>query len=127
MATKQDIRQYPLVALVEIGPANIGTGNGVTIAIPGGAIVTKVALLTATAFNSETTTTGTISDGTTTFVNAQDLKTAGAETVAVATKYYPTPATITVSAAQTGAAATAGLAFATVEYVIKGRWSENQD
>lgn len=127
MATKNDTRQYPLTALTVVTPENMGDGNEITVAIPGGALVTVDAALCTTAFNSGTTATLTVADGTTTFVNAQSIATTGAKTIAVSQKYYPTPATITVSAAQTGDDATVGEALVSISYVIKNRWSETQD
>ena len=124
MTTTVVERQYPLVAAVKLGIANIGAGNGYDIKIPAGAFVRSVILFTSIAFDG-TTNTGTISDGTTSFVTAQDVKTTGAETVAVANKYYPTGGVISVTLAQTGTAPV-GEAIAMIDYVVPGRWSENQ-
>lgn len=127
MATAITERQPAEFAVCDLRIANIGSGNGYTISIPPGAIVNSVGLITDTAFNSATTTTATISDGTTTFVNAQDVKTTGIETVAVAAKFYPDGGTITVSLAETGATATAGRAVAYVGYVSLGRGGTIRD
>lgn len=124
MTTNVVERQYPLVAAVKLGIANIGAGNGYDIKVPAGAVVTRVQLLTATAFDG-TTNTASIGDGTTVFVSAEDVKTAGLEVSDVTAKYYPTGGTISVTMTQTGTA-TVGEAIALVEYVIPGRWSENQ-
>lgn len=120
MTTKQIDRQYSKVAVADLGIAQMGTGNGITIAVPAGALVLRVLLQTITAFDSVTTATGTVTDGTTSYVTAQDVKTTGAETSAGAPKFYPTGGTITASLAETGAAATVGRALAVVEYVIVG-------
>jgi len=120
MSTKQIDRAYRKVIIADLGVANMGTGNGVEAAVPPNALVLSVGLLGVTAFDSETTATGSIGDGTTTFVNAQDVKTTGAKTVAVSSKYYPAGGTITFSLAETGDAATVGRAIGTVEYVIVG-------
>lgn len=125
--TKITARQSPVTALVAIGPANMGTDNGVTLRLPQGAYVTDVKAVGTVAFDSGTTATMTVGDGTTTFVNAQSIAAAGAVTVAVGQKFYPTGGTITVSAAQTGDDATVGQALVAVQYVELGRWSENQD
>lgn len=122
--TKISDRQYPLVALANLTKANIGAANTVTFAIPVGALVLDVGLFTVTAFDSATTTTGTIGDGTTTFAAAVDLKTVGAETVANAPKFYPTGGTMTVTLAETGATATVGQALAYFRYVILNRGNE---
>ena len=125
MTTKVDARQKVLAAFVELLIGNIGAGNGYDIKLPAGALLLDVGVLTDTAFDG-TTNTATIADGTTTFDNAQDEKTAGEETVAVDKKYYPNGGTISVTMAQTGTA-TVGRAFAWVTYIVKGRWDENQD
>ena len=124
-STKSSARQYPLTAMVELTKANIGTGNGVDVPVPPGAFVT-VSAAVDTAFNSATTTTLTVGDGTTTFIAAQSAKATGVVTVAVANAYYPNGGTISVTMAETGAAATAGHAVASISYVVSGRHSELQ-
>lgn len=120
-------RQSPEYAMCDLRIANIGTGNGCTVSVPAGAMVVSVGLYTVTAFNSATTTTGTIGDGTTTYVSAQDVKTTGIETVAVAQKFYPDGGTITISLAETGATATAGRAVGFVGYINLGRVGSIRD
>jgi hypothetical protein len=95
--------------------ANIGAGNGYDIPIPPDTYVSEIYLDTLTAFDG-TTNTGTVSDGTTTFVNAQDLKSTGRETDAVPGKYYPNGGTISITLAQTGTA-TVGQAIGVVTMV----------
>lgn len=126
MATNVSERQYPLAAIADTGIANMGAGNEVTFDIPPGAFVYGVTCDTVTAFNSVTTATITVSDGSVTFVAAQDLKTLGRETAAVAHKLYPSGGTITVSLAETGGAATVGRNITTVLYVLLGRAHEVQ-
>ena len=125
MTTKVSARQKILVALVELGIANIGAGNGYDIKLPPKALLLGAGVFTDTAFDG-TTNTATIGDGTTTFVNAQDVKTTGEETVAIDKKYYPNGGTVSVTMAQTGTA-TVGKALAWVSYVQVDRWDENQD
>ncbi len=116
-------RQYPLVADVPIMTiANIGAGLGYDVVLPPGAYVREVYADTLVAFDG-TTNTITISDGTTTFVNAQDVKSTGRETAAVPGKYYPNGGTISITMAQTGSA-TVGQVKPTIEYVILGRVNE---
>jgi hypothetical protein len=114
--TAQNIfgRQYPTVAMVDLGIANIGAGNEVTVKVPPGGILADLKFQTVTAFDG-TTNTGTVGDGTTTFVSAVDVKSTGAETVANVPKFYPSGGTLTFSLAQTGTA-TVGrvLAWATI-------------
>lgn len=119
-------RQYPLSAVADLGIAQIGAGNEVTIRVPPNAILTGLAAQTITAFNNTTTSTLTISDGTTTFVNAVDVKTTGAETVANLAAFYPSGGTLTISMAQTGTAATAGRALVVATYQVLNRVTEVQ-
>ena len=123
MATKINERQYALAGYGMFKPANIGAGNGLTFALPPGAILLRLNATTLTAFNG-TTPTMTASDGTTTFVNAVDLTSAGTETATVVPKSYPTGGTITVSGG--GTAGTAGLAAVVLEYIVENRANESQ-
>ena len=120
MSTNQFNRQEVLSAMVDLGVANIGAGNGYTAVIPRGALIISAGLYTVTAFNSGTTATGTITDGATALVSAQDVKSTGIETVAVAQKFYPDGGTITFSLAETGTTATAGRAIGYVSYIQLG-------
>lgn len=123
MATKINERQYALAGYGMFKPANIGAGNGLTFALPPGAILLRLTATTLTAFNG-TTPTMTVSDGTTTFVNAADLTSAGTETATVVPKSYPTGGTITVSGG--GTAGAAGLATVVLEYIVENRANESQ-
>ncbi len=119
MTTPINDRQHPKGATADLGIANIGTGNGVTIAIPVNALLVRMFAVTITAFNSSSTNTLTAGDGTTTFVNGVDIKTTGSETVSNTPKFYPTGGTITVSLADTGEMmATAGRVMVVVEYYV---------
>lgn len=113
-------RQWPLSAMVQVGTANLGAGNGLELVLPPGALLLRLGVFTATAFNG-TTPTLTAGDGTTTFANAVDIATVGAETVAGVPKFYPTGGKITVTGAGDS---TSGLAFVTAEYVVKDRGNE---
>lgn len=124
MATKQSNRQLPRTIVVDLGVEQMGAGNEVTAKLPMGALLQSVQLLTVTAFNSVTTATATVSDGTTAFVSAADVKTVGSETVANAPAYYPAGGTLTFSLAETGATATAGRAIAVASYVLAGGGDE---
>lgn len=126
MTTHVIDRQYPLYGVKSLSKANIGAGNGVDFVIPMNALVTAVGVVTTTAFDSATTTTATVGDGTTTFANAVDIKTTGNETVANAPKFYPTGGTITATLAETGATATVGQVIVYVVYVILDRGQEIQ-
>lgn len=124
MTTKVIDRQWPLAAVADVGIAQMGTGNGKTIKLPVNALLLRVLVLTVTGFDSVTTATASVGDGTTVFANAVDVKTAGSETVANAPKFYPTGGELEVSLAQTGGDATVGRALVVAEYVVVGRGNE---
>ncbi|MBA0428528.1 hypothetical protein D7Y53_01015 [Stenotrophomonas maltophilia] len=124
MSKTQSDTQFGRKVVIDLGVKNIGAGNEITVKLPQGAIVTAVALLTVVAFNSGTTATATISDGTTKFADAVDVKSIGSETTANAPKHYAEGGTLTFSLAQTGTAATAGRALAIAEYVVVGGGDE---
>lgn len=120
MATNAFLRQEAMYITVPLTIANIGTGNGYTAVLPAGAQIVNIRADISTAFNSATTTTLSLSDGTTTFISAEDAKTAGPVTVDVAGKYYPTGGTLTVSMAETGATATEGKGCVSIGYTVVG-------
>lgn len=115
-------RQFPRVAVAEATKANFGAGNGITIALPQGALLLGIDVFTETAFNTGSTGTATltVSDGTTTFASAVDVKTAGAETVTNVPKYYPAGGTLTITMAEVlvTIAATVGRTFVVPRYGI---------
>jgi hypothetical protein len=115
--------QYPRDAVADLGIENIATD--ITIPILPGTLLMGVVGFIVTAFNSATTTTLTVSDGTTTFLSAVDAK-AAANTRYDATvcKFYPTGGTLTISMAETGAAATAGRAIVVPEFLNLNRTDE---
>lgn len=125
--TTIDARQYVLSAMAEVGADNIGADNGVRIPLPGGAMLLRLEVVVTTVFDSETTTTLTVGDGTTTFANAVNAQTLGSKTVTNVPKFYPVPGGLEVVLAETGDPATAGKAYVVAEYVIKDRWNETQD
>ena len=124
MQTTNPNRQFPLAVLVDCGVADVGAGNENTVAIPPNALVTEITADIVVAFNSATTDTMTIGDGTTTFASAVSTHTVGRETVTGIGKFYPTGGTITIGQAQTGAAPTTGRVLVSVKYLVVGRASE---
>jgi hypothetical protein len=127
MSTDQYNRQEAKYAVVDLGVDNAGAGNGYTAKLPQGALVVSAGLVTVTAFDGTGTVTGTITDGTTALVNAQDVKTTGIETVAVAQKFYPTGGTITFSLADANSDSAAGRAIGYVSYVQLGNGCSIQE
>lgn len=119
-------RQTLLGAAVPVGIVNIGTDKGVDVSAPVGGVLLRLIVLVTDAFDSGTTATLTVSDGTTTFASAVDIKSLGSKSVANLPKYYPSGGKLSITLAQTGADATKGAAVVVPEYVVAGRWSENQ-
>lgn len=120
MSTKIIARQMVRSVVADLGPSHMGAGNGFTAKLPQGAVLARLIPLTVTAFDSETTATLTVTDGTTVFVNAQDVKSTGAETVANVPKFYPAGGELQFNLAQTGAAAAAGRVVVIAEYYSVG-------
>lgn len=114
-------RQEPQYAVLAVTPADIAAGNTHTVQLPVNALLLDLTVDTTTAFNSGTTATLTAGDGTTTFASAVAISSAGRETVTGIGKFYPTGGTLTVTAAQTGTAATTGVSYVAAKYVIVGR------
>ena len=120
MSTNQFNRQEVLSAMVDLGIANIGTDKGYTAVIPRGSLIIAVGLITVTGFDGTGTVTGTITDGTTAFINAQDVKTTGIETVATTHKFVVDGATIQFSLADANSNSAAGRAIGYVNYIQLG-------
>lgn len=114
-------RQEPQYALADCGIANLGTGNEAVIGLPPNALLLEVSNDVVTAFNAGTTSTCTVSDGTTSFINADSIAATGAATGTGVPVFYPAGGTLTVSLAQTGTAATAGRVLVYVKYLQVGR------
>jgi hypothetical protein len=123
--------QWPLTKAFDLSVANIGAAGEVSFNLPPNAYLVDVSLEATTAFNTggSGTVALTATDGTTTFVNAQSVKTTGIKTVAVAKKLFPTGGTITATITETldTTAANAGRAVLVFSYVILGRTSEVQE
>lgn len=129
--TNQSNRTKAVVAEYMLGIAEIGAANAVTFTIPRGATLLRATALTVTAFNTggAGTATLTVADGTTTFANAVDIKSTGAETVANVPKHYADGGVITATIAETIAttSATAGKVHLVLEYVQTGTVCGIQD
>jgi hypothetical protein len=125
MSTNLYQRQKVRAGLVTLGPANAGTGNGKTAKLPVGAHLLRMGYQTETAFDGSGTVTGTVSDGTTTFVNAVDVKTTGNETVANVPKFYPAGGTLTFTLADQNDDSEEGQVVAFYEYLELAAHDEN--
>lgn len=123
-------RQSPLEAIIDISyadPVAYGTAEN-AFQLPQNAIVLGGELTVTTAWNSATTATLSLGDGTlaTRYANAVDLKTV-ARTALTPTGYKHTVAEwLKATLAQTGAVATAGAARLRVSYIVQGRSLTNQ-
>lgn len=132
MATELNERQYPLIALIDLGVANVGSGNGVTVDLPPGAFLVDISGNIGTSFNTAGTGTMTVtlSDGTTTFISAENAKASANTAIAVdlRSKFFPSGGTLTASLTEVldTTAATAGRIFIAVAYVILNRTNEIQ-
>ena len=95
-------------------------GNVITAILRKGAIITGVTGFVRTAFNGTAAVTITLSDGTTTFINAQSVTSASATTpitAAVTTKDFPTGGTLTATLTDgTTTASTAGWVVLLISY-----------
>lgn len=128
MASNQYDRQPVQSIVIELTTSNTGTDKGVEAKLPKDAMITGITSIAGVAFNPSGTgaaATLSVSDGTTTFVNAQDVATTGTKTVAVATKFYPQGGKITANVTQSvssGAltSATAGRVLVAIDYVQLG-------
>lgn len=125
--TKVAARQWPLEAVGSAGTSQIGAGNELIFKIPPNSFLKRVQVTGITVFDGTGAVTGTLTDGTTVFVNAQSLKAAGDVTVAVADKYYPTGATLTFSVTDANDNSTVGQALVLLTYVGLNRQNEVQE
>jgi len=125
--TKLQGRQHPLSACVNAGIAQIGTGNEVVFKVPPGGYVDNVDFQVITAFDGTGTVTGSLSDGTTTFIAAQTLKATGAVTAAVTKKFYPNGGTLTFSIADQNGNSANGQVVGFVNYKSIYRADEVQE
>lgn len=130
MSILTDARQWPLVAIVEFTQAQLPTGVAVDVLeLPEGAVVTDIAVVIDTAFDSVTSDTIDVGDATTadrydTDVNGQVVgRTPGTPTGFQTTSAEPN---IRLTNTAVGTEGTAGAGRLIVEYVVAGRHNENQ-
>lgn len=136
-------RQYPLTAVLDMGVNDFDAANCGLVPLPPGALLTGITAVTTVAFNSATTAVldlgdavgssvvnnalvgGTVSQtALAAAINIRDA--AGAETVPLQGRFYPSGGYVVATLTQTGAAATAGRLLITVSYIITGRVNEVQ-
>ena len=127
--TKDSGRQDRLVAMVEIGFADIATGvAAAAVELPGGAIVVGGAVTVITAFNSGTSDVLDVGDSVSAnrYLNDGNIHTAGRIPLVPTGYVMPNAGDVSVTLTAVGAAATAGSVRLEVEYVVEGRASTNQ-
>lgn len=122
--TKLMDRQYPLAAVAELGVAHVGAGNEVEFALPINAQLLSIAVQTVIGFDGLTSTI-TVGDGTTVFVNGADVSAPGNAAGTNVPKFYPTGGKVTAQMVSAGA--TIGKAILTAQYVVLNRGGERQD
>lgn len=116
--TNQANRAYPKTITLKVGNGNNGAANAATAKIPLSSIITGVSAASVTAFNGSGTVTLTAKEGSTTFVNAQNVKDAvGIETAAATAKALPNGGTVSVYIEDGNSNSTAGEAWVTFTYV----------
>jgi hypothetical protein len=119
--------QWPLVGYNEMLAADFAAGAVQNVVVlPEGALVIRAFVLVTTAYNSATTATFSVGDAVTParYGSAIDLKTVGVKNLTPTGYITPGQGPVTVTFAQTGAAATAGAARVYVEYVVERKADE---
>ncbi len=96
------------------------------VVLPKGALVVRAFVLVTTPYNSGTTATATVGDAADAdrYGAGVDLKTAGLKELTVPGFITPGQGPVTMTFAQTGAAATAGAARVYIEYTVERKGDE---
>lgn len=127
---KNDARQAPLVAYVDINLADFSdSAVQAAIELPGGAIVTGGFIQPITTFNAATTATlkvGDSADDDRYTATPADVKALAAVKLDVTGYAMPAQGNLTVTYASTGAVATTGKCRLVVEYIVDGRTQSTQ-
>ena len=127
---KNDARQAPLVAYVDINLADFSNGAvQAAIELPGGAIVTGGFIQPITTFNAATTATLKVGDSVDDdryTATPADVKALAVVKLDVTGYAMPAQGNLTVTYASTGAVATTGKCRLVVEYIVDGRTQSTQ-
>ena len=116
--TNQFNRGEPKIIAIKLTKANNGAANAVTAKLPQQAYIVDVKAHAPTAFNGTGTVTATLTDGTTAFVSAVDVKTAaGPVTAAVVQKPLPVGGTLQAYIADANSNSSAGEVWMSVTYI----------
>lgn len=128
MALLDSGRQDVLVACIPFSYDELTDATAVPAAtVPPGAIVVGGQLVIGTAFNSATSDTIAVGDGTITYLAATSVAATGATALTGISGVYASSDTIDLTWDGTGAAPTAGTGYLVVEYVRTDRSCEIQD
>lgn len=126
MSTSNQFNRVAVKSIpLRIGPDNNGIANAVTAKLPHGAMLIGVVPASVTAFNGTGTVTLTVTDGTTAFVNAANVKdAAGIETAAATAKAFKTGGTISGYITDQNSDSDAGEAWVALQYIEVGGTNE---
>jgi hypothetical protein len=119
--------QWPVIGYNEMLStdfATVATQN--VVVLPEGSMVIRAFVVVTTAYNSATTATLNVGDAATParYGTGIDLKTTGIKQLTPTGYITPGQGPVTVTFAQTGAAATAGAARVYIEYVVDRKGDE---
>jgi hypothetical protein len=119
--------QWPVIGYNEMLSADFATvATQNVVVLPEGAMVIRAFVVVTTPYNSATTATFSVGDAATParYGAGIDLKTAGIKALTPTGYITPGQGPVTVTFAQTGAAATAGAARVYIEYVVDRKGDE---
>ena len=119
-------RQYPLYAVAEMSFEDGGADGAVELGLPANAVLLGVSSLTTVAFDAATAAL-TVTDGTTAFLSAADVKAAAADVGTGVPKYYPTKGKLTATLTVPTPIGTAGKLIVLASYVVVNRGGEIQE
>ncbi len=115
--TIQSNRGYVKTATAKVEKEHNGSSNAIQVKLPQGSHLLGVAAAGVTAFDGSGTVTLTATDGTTTFISAENVKDAvGNETVDVTSKAFPSGGTISVYITDQNSDSTEGEVWVTFTY-----------
>lgn len=116
--TNQFNRTEAKVIAIKLTKANNGAANAVTAKLPQQAYIVDIKANAPTAFNGTGTVTVSMTDGTTTFISAEDVKTAaGPVVVDVAQKAFVAGGTLQAYIADANSNSSAGEVWISVSYI----------
>ncbi len=116
--TNQFNRGYVKTISFKLKKGNNGAANAITAKLPQGALLVDSDAVSVTPFDGTGTVTATLTDGTTAFVSAVNVKdAAGVETVAVASKAFPSGGVLQAYISDANGDSTIGEVWLTASYI----------